>query len=205
MIDIVKQGSGTTNDGNTARKFFEFPNKTAAITGLDQDLIKRFSVILQAITSGEKIDVIKFKDFARKTAEKYVDLYDWYYMSSTVHKLLIHGADIIEKNDIVPIGTLSEEASESRNKDFRRFREHHSRKRSRQDSNQDILNMLVVSSDPFLSAQRPKLDAKRKTTFFAETLDLIQFPETEFAFVGVSNLDSDSELESDNESCKENL
>ena len=160
---------------------------------------------MQAITSGEKIDVIKFKDFARKTAEKYVELYDWYYMSSTVHKLLIHGADIIEKNDIVPIGTLSEEASESRNKDFRRFREHHSRKRSRQDSNQDILNMLVVSSDPFLSAQRPKLDAKRKTTFFAETLDLIQFPETEFAFVGVSNLDSDSELESDNESCKENL
>ena len=205
LIDIVKQGSGTTNDGNTARKFFEFPNKTAAITGLDQDLIKRFSVILQAITSGEKIDVIKFKDYARKTAEKYVELYDWYYMSSTVHKLLIHGADIIEKNDIVPIGTLSEEASESRNKDFRRFREHHSRKRSRQDSNQDILNMLVVSSDPFLSAQRPKLDAKRKTTFFAETLDLIQFPETEFAFVGVSNLDSDSELESDNESCKENL
>ena len=33
LIDIVKQGSGTTNDGNTARKFFEFPNKTAAITG----------------------------------------------------------------------------------------------------------------------------------------------------------------------------
>ena len=56
LIDIVKQGSGTTNDGNTARKFFEFPNKTAAITGLDQDLIKRFSVILQAIPSGEKID-----------------------------------------------------------------------------------------------------------------------------------------------------
>lgn len=205
LIDIVKQGSGTTNDGNTARKFFEFPNKTAAITGLDQNLIKRFAVILQAITSGEKIDVIKFKDFARKTAEKYVELYDWYYMSSTVHKLLIHGADIIEKNDIVPIGTLSEEASESRNKDFRRFREHHSRKRSRQDSNQDILNMLVVSSDPFLSAQRPKLDAKRKTTFFAETLYLIQFPETEFEFVGISDLDSDSELESDNESCKENL
>lgn len=205
LIDIVKQGSGTTNDGNTARKFFEFPNKTAAITGLDEDLIKRFAVILQAITSGEQVDIIKFRDYARKTAEKYVLLYDWYYMSSTVHKLLIHGADIIEKNNIVPIGTLSEEASESRNKDFRRFREHHSRKRSRQDSNQDILNMLVVSSDPLLSAQRPKLDAKKKQSFFAETLDLIQFQETEFEFLDISNLDADSELESDNESDKENL
>lgn len=205
LIDIVKQGSGTTNDGNTARKFFEFPNKTAAITGLDEDLIKRFAVILQAITSGEQVDIIKFRDYARKTAEKYVLLYDWYYMSSTVHKLLIYGADIIEKNNIVPIGTLSEEASESRNKDFRRFREHHSRKRSRQDSNQDILNMLVVSSDPLLSAQRPKLDAKKKQSFFAETLDLIQFQETEFEFLDISNLDADSELESDNESDKENL
>ena len=149
--------------------------------------------------------VIKFKDFARKTAEKYVELYDWFYMSSTVHKLLIHGADIIEKNDIVPIGTLLEEASESRNKDFRRFREHHSRKISRQDSNHDILNMLVVSSDPFLSAQRPKLDAKRKQSFFAETLDLIQFQESEFEFLDISNLDSDSELESDNDSDKENV
>lgn len=25
LIDIVKQGSETTNDGNTARRFFEFP------------------------------------------------------------------------------------------------------------------------------------------------------------------------------------
>lgn len=199
LIDIVKQGSGTTNDGNTARKFFEFPNKTAAITGLDEDLIKRFAVILQTITSGERINVIKFKDFARKTAEKYVELYDWYYMSSTVHKLLIHGADIIEKNDIVPIGALSEEASESRNKDFRKFREHHSRKRSRQDSNQDILNMLLVSSDPFISAQRPRLDTKRKRSFYAETLDLIQFQETEFEFLDISNMCSDSELDSDSE------
>lgn len=64
LIDIVKQGSGTTNDGNTARRFFEFPDKTAAICGLDEELVRRFAVILQAITSGELIDVIKFKDFA---------------------------------------------------------------------------------------------------------------------------------------------
>lgn len=197
LIDIVKQGSGTTNDGNTARRFFEFPDKTAAITGLDEELVRRFAVILQAITSGEQIDVVKFKDYARKTAEKYVELYDWYHMSSTVHKLLIHGADIVANNDIVPIGILSEEASEARNKDFRRLREHHSRKKSRQASNEDILNMLVLSSDPLLSARRPKLDAKKSQGFFAETLELIKFSETLFEFLAVSNFDPDSELESD--------
>lgn len=197
LIDIVKQGSGTTNDGNTARRFFEFPDKTASITGLDEELVRRFAVILQAITSGEQIDVLKFRDYSRKTAEKYVELYDWYYMSSTVHKLLIHGADIIASNNIVPIGSLSEEASEARNKDFRKFREHHSRKKSRQTSNEDILNMLVLSSDPLITAQRPKLDVKKRSNFFAEALELIQFPETQFEFLDVSNLDPDSELESD--------
>lgn len=93
LVDIVKQGSGTTNDGNTARRFFEFPDKIAAITGLNENLIRRFAVILQAITFGEIIDVPKFKEYAKITAEKYVELYNWYYMSSTVHKLLIHGGD----------------------------------------------------------------------------------------------------------------
>ena len=32
-IDIVKVGSGDTNDGNTARKFFENEEVTAEVTG----------------------------------------------------------------------------------------------------------------------------------------------------------------------------
>lgn len=35
-VDIVRQGSGTSNDDNTARKFFENPKKTAKITGLNE-------------------------------------------------------------------------------------------------------------------------------------------------------------------------
>lgn len=62
----------------------------------------------------------------------------------------------IAENAIVPIGSLSEEASEAHNKDFRRFREHHSRKTSRQTSNEDILNMLILSSDPHITAIRPR-------------------------------------------------
>lgn len=36
LIDIVKQGAGITSDGNTG---------SAAITGLDEDLVRRFAVI----------------------------------------------------------------------------------------------------------------------------------------------------------------
>lgn len=36
-------------------------------------------------------------------------------MTSTMHKILIHGA-VITKNALLPIGQLSEEAAEARNK-----------------------------------------------------------------------------------------
>lgn len=205
LIDVVKQGHGTTNDGNTARRFFEDPVKTADITGLDAELIHRFAVILQAVTSGEHIDTVKFKDYAYETAERYVSLYNWYYMSATVHKLLLHGADIVTCNAIIPIGKLSEEASEARNKDFRRFREHNSRKKSRVSSNEDILNFLLLSSDPLISSMRPTFDAKKKKTFFSETLDLLKPQEPEFEFRDISQLDSDSEVDSDSDSDSELL
>lgn len=201
LIDVVKQGSGTTNDGNTARKFFEFPEKTAAITGLDEELIRRFAVILQVISSGETIKIEKFKEYTRKTAEKYTELYNWYYMSATVHKVLIHGADIANVA-IVPIGKLSEEASEARNKDFRKYRESHARKTSRVNNNQDILNMLLLSSDPYISSTRPVLNAARRKELSSEALGLISIntEHLETEFVDVSNIDpedTDSDTDAD--------
>ncbi|KAL4714954.1 hypothetical protein ACJJTC_003105 [Scirpophaga incertulas] len=104
LIDIVKQGSGTTNDGNTARRFFSNPAKTADITGLDVTFIQRFGTILSAIACEEPINVEAFADYARLTAEIYVELYGWYYMPASVHKLLLHGAEIIRHFNITPIG-----------------------------------------------------------------------------------------------------
>ncbi|XP_078051928.1 uncharacterized protein LOC144478082 isoform X2 [Augochlora pura] len=39
LLDIPKPGFGTTNDGNTARRFFKNPRQTLSITGIDEDLI----------------------------------------------------------------------------------------------------------------------------------------------------------------------
>lgn len=56
LIDVVKQGVGTSNDKNTARRFFENPSVTVEITGLDEIIIRKFSILLQAIASGEEIN-----------------------------------------------------------------------------------------------------------------------------------------------------
>lgn len=196
-IDIVKQGAGTTNDGNTARRFFRDFKTSARITGLNEDLIERFYVILQTIASGEHVNVSKFSQFCQETADNYVRLYPWYYMPSSVHKLLMHGANIIEHFGLLPIGKLSEEASEARNKDFRKFREGHSRKNSRVATNEDILHNLLLSSDPKLSIIRPRMSQKTRMSLSPKCLDLLmpllnETPETEF--IDVSNFqDSDSE------------
>ena len=69
---------GSTNDGNTARRFFENADISASITGFDKNLIKRFHIILQAISSGYDINLIRFQDFALQTARDFVQLYPWY-------------------------------------------------------------------------------------------------------------------------------
>ena len=46
IIDKPKPGCGNTNDGNTARRFFGNPEKSAEITGLDVSLIEHFDTLL---------------------------------------------------------------------------------------------------------------------------------------------------------------
>lgn len=82
------------------------------------------------ISSSREIDVEKFYKYAKMTAQHYVELYDWYRMPPSVHKILIHGFLVI-KYSLMPMGYLSEEAQESRNKDYKIYREHHTRKSSR--------------------------------------------------------------------------
>lgn len=130
IIDTLKHGSGSTNDGNTSRQFFKDPAVTADITGLKKELIEKFSVILCVLSSGNPIDVSAFRIYCYDTAKFYIKHYKWYYMPQSVHRILIHGADIIEAAE-VPVGCLSEEPQECRNKDIRKFREKHARKVSR--------------------------------------------------------------------------
>lgn len=80
LLDVVKPGCGTTNDGNTSRRFFKDPKLSSEVTGLDENLINRFRVILIALSSGLDVDTKKFQEFAYQTADLYKSQYDWYKM-----------------------------------------------------------------------------------------------------------------------------
>lgn len=79
------------------------------VAGINEDLIKRFSVILEVITCDASIDPKKFGIYSYDTAKMFVDLYGWYYMLVIVHKVLLHGEKIITAA-ILLISLLSEEA-----------------------------------------------------------------------------------------------
>ena len=59
------------------------------------DLIQRCGNILTAMASGSTINVDHFEEYCLVTAKMFVSLYPWYYMPASVHKVLLHSADVI--------------------------------------------------------------------------------------------------------------
>lgn len=174
LVDQPKQGYGSTNDGNTARRFFQNSSISSQITGIDENLIKRFHVILQTISCGLDINISKFEEYAIATARQFVQLYPWYNMPTSIHKILIHGHRIIEQS-LLPIGQMSEEAQESCNKVIKKTRQDFARKCSRIKTMEDIFLRLFIKSDPVISAisNSYSLNQKKNKPLSTEAMDLL--------------------------------
>jgi hypothetical protein len=96
-------------------------------------------------------------------------------LPTSVHKVLIHGSEVI-KNAVLPIGQLSEEAQEAKNKDFKFVREHHTRKISRTSTNEDLLHYLLLFSDPIISHHSRQRLSNYKKKISADVLPLLNEP-----------------------------
>lgn len=177
IVDVPKANFGNTNDGNTSRRFFADHELASEITGIDVNLIYRFKIILEVLSSGLEINVEQFSVYAKETAKLYVDLYGWHPMTPTLHKILIHGPQVIEKA-LLPIGQLSEEAAEARNKYIRQYRQNFARKFTRTECNVDILNRLLINSDPLMTGMRPPSNRRTSEPFSKETISMLQCPQS---------------------------
>lgn len=82
-------------------------------------------------------------------------------MSPTIHKILHHSPDFVEHFKGLT-SMYSEEALESRNKDFKTYRRRFTRKSRRENTNRDLLTRMLLTSDPFLSSIRKAPEAQRK-------------------------------------------
>ena len=138
--------------------------------------------------SGVCVDAVKFGVYASEAAKDFVKLYEWYPMPASVYKILLHGQEIIE-NHLTPLGQLSEEATESRNKSIRRD---HTRKINRVATNTDLMNTLFITSDPFIDSLRKTIPKNRNEPLPQEVVDLL-------VSVDLENSDSDDDQEEDSD------
>ena len=78
-----------------------------------------------------------------------------------------HISTEVMKSCILPISQFSEESQEVRNKECRRFREHHTRTQLCISTKIDLSNMLLITTDPVINSFR-EMHAKflKITNFF---------------------------------------
>lgn len=126
------------------------------------------------MSSGFSVNVAAFEKFCFETAELFTTLYSWYCMPTTVHKVLIHGGQIIDWAPL-PIGQMSEDAQEARNKDVKNYRENFSRKFSRTATMEDVFHRLLVTSDPYISSMS-KIYPKTGKSLCPQAVQLLLSP-----------------------------
>ena len=152
VVDTPKQGgSGNTNSGPTAKRAFQNAEQFSEITGVDVRVIKRLRNILKAVCSGYYLNIEIFKRYCFETSELLVELYDWYTIPPSVHKLLEHGYMIGNYLEL-PIGIYSEEEQEAGNKELRNARLSHTCKISRQNAMENQYHHMLLRTDPVISS-----------------------------------------------------
>ena len=102
LIDRPKQdGSGNTNDGNTARRFFDDIAFASEVTGVDFNLIKKLSILVRALNSGKKINTLVCEKISSDFYDIYSLKYSWFYLPPTIHKIICHGIQLINNFDLL--------------------------------------------------------------------------------------------------------
>ena len=149
-VDQVIQGKGTTNTGNLARRCFEEPEKFANALELDETLVSNLALILRAYRCKKELNLKEMKKFSRDTYDLHYSLYSWAQMNPSMHKLLIHGCDIVRQFPM-PIAFYAEDASESSHKIYRDTLKNHSRQSNRQYHIEDTFNRMIYLTDPIIS------------------------------------------------------
>lgn len=157
QCDSSSGNTGTSTTGSQGRRFFSYelrekvigclPNKYKNIMNW---LMKTYSVILRAVSSTQQVNVDELKKITREFTLFVAEELAWIEYNLTVHNLIFHSAELIERNNGIALGELSEEALESCNKDVRNYREFLARKIGHIPNLTDVFNRLYIRSDPLL-------------------------------------------------------
>ena len=164
LIDSVDATghSGNTLTAKVAKKFFgENGRKLLAKLIKKPQLIvietlhMNLETILRVISSKDrKIDLEKFQALCTSTYIDVLTHLKWVELTPSVHKILAHAPELIEKNMSMGLGNLSEEGLEACNKIIRRFRTYWTSQVNDDTNLKDLLRKMWLISDPLFYSYR---------------------------------------------------
>ena len=85
------------------------------MTGVNEEVIVGFRTVLSVLHCGLPVDWAKFHAYAVKLYRRIVELYPWYYVPSSVHSILLHGAPIMS---VLPLAPSFYDEGKSKRKNF---------------------------------------------------------------------------------------
>ena len=118
------------------------------------------SCILRIISSTEPVEIYAFKSLANKTSVLIATELPWVQINYTLHGILHHSNELIQRNGNHGLGAISEEALEANNKYVRRYLELFSRKTSPIDQLTDVMDRLLERSHPDIVNNKYSLRSK---------------------------------------------
>lgn len=179
LIDIPLSGGGTSNNGNTARKFFREHAITSEITDVPEELIERYHTIISVLCGSKLLDPVKLREYNTETANLLRTTYPNKNFTPTIHKILYHSPEVVEyfNQFNIPVGMMSEEPLEASHKNIRNNRYDFARKMNKTVNEIDVYGRLIMTSDPEVNSHRIQSKAKNKSYTPAMTALFLNRPE----------------------------
>ena len=152
IFEVRDGGKGSLHDGNLARNIFKNHAKfMSEQCGVSEKLIVGFWHLYVALASKLPLCPTKIDTYCKDLKALYISEFPWYQLNPSMHKVLEHSAEIIRLfPPTITSGMLSEEGSESANKDIKAWQNNHSRQSDPVKRNLDTFHPLMDRSDPLV-------------------------------------------------------
>ena len=161
---------GTSTTGNTARRILYHGGREVVIASFPErfqnstrKIGQYLSVVLRLFSSDKKIDVNEYREICTNLYLMYLECFPtqknsskpientWIRISPSLHKLLAHSWELIDRNDDKGLKCFDESGLEANNKVLRSIRLNLSRKTSQTENLEDVINRLWLGSDPVVN------------------------------------------------------
>ena len=127
-----------------------------------QTIHVNLEVILRILSSkNHKIDIDQFRNLCRDTYLNILKHFSWVDLTPTAHKVLAHAPELLENNQCMGVGHLSEEGLEACHKIMRRFRANWKLQKNYDTTLKDLIRKLCLVSDPLFYSYRKVLKCSK--------------------------------------------